>query len=301
MAENNINDPPIIDEIIEQELNYISNGAFGYVYKVIDKKTDRVYAVKKVPIIAVGHIHSLEPRLIHRDLKPDNILVDLRGFLWGRGFAKLCDFGLATSDTGYSERAGEAGTPVYRAPEVRRQKLNTDFDGRLAYTYKADIYSLSIIGAMLFEVGNFIDKDRYELFDDITRLYSLVTRDCYSNMLNTFEWLNRMNEFDPDLRPDCSVVLSDYPNWNFDRREYIDKLNARINQVFGYPEDYQHSWDSISKLIGGGLGLTASFEQVIHLVKNSKFNKMYKEDEEEDDDEEEDRDGDEEGNGRRRL
>ena len=83
--------------------------------------------------------HSHQKGLIHRDVKPKNIL------LTNQGIAKLTDLGLAreTEDTQAAEsEAGKAyGTPYYISPEQIRGDL--DIDAR------ADIYSL---GATLYHL-----------------------------------------------------------------------------------------------------------------------------------------------------
>lgn len=42
--------------------------------------------------LAVAHMHSQQPKIIHRDLKIDNLLLSTDGFI------KLCDFGSATCE-----------------------------------------------------------------------------------------------------------------------------------------------------------------------------------------------------------
>jgi len=71
--------------------------------------------------------------LIHRDVKPGNILVD------GAGNAYLADFGLAADTSERSGETGFAGTLTYAAPEQIRGDV---IDGR------ADLYAL---GCVLFE------------------------------------------------------------------------------------------------------------------------------------------------------
>ena len=86
---------------------------------------------------ALGHAHTLS--LIHRDVKPKNIMINNHGAI------KLADMGLARATTDIEAAQSEAGkaygTPYYIAPEQIRGKI--DIDGR------ADIYGL---GATLYHM-----------------------------------------------------------------------------------------------------------------------------------------------------
>ena len=83
--------------------------------------------------------HSHERSLIHRDVKPKNIL------LTPGGVAKLTDLGLARAsddrETAQLEAGKAYGTPYYISPEQIRGDIDIDF--------RADIYSL---GATLYHV-----------------------------------------------------------------------------------------------------------------------------------------------------
>ena len=87
---------------------------------------------------ALGHAHSRE--LVHRDLKPGNIIV-LPDRV-GPGAIKLADFGIALAivDANRSDRRIE-GTPAYIAPEAASGDV-------AAVGPWTDLYSL---GIMLFE------------------------------------------------------------------------------------------------------------------------------------------------------
>jgi serine/threonine protein kinase len=87
---------------------------------------------------SVNFLHRQVPPVIHRDLKPNNILITT--FLNDK-FVKLCDFGLATVHESEEQSHSEAkGTLKYMAPEVLTGKYDT----------KADIYSLGKIIPELF-------------------------------------------------------------------------------------------------------------------------------------------------------
>jgi serine/threonine-protein kinase len=76
--------------------------------------------------------HAQRHGLIHRDVKPDNIM------LTRTGQAKLCDLGLAKVRTGEAGDASEhgvsMGTPNYISPEQARGEQDVD--------WRSDIYSL---------------------------------------------------------------------------------------------------------------------------------------------------------------
>jgi serine/threonine-protein kinase len=100
---------------------------------------------------ALAHAHSRG--VIHRDVKPSNLLLDTQGVVW------VTDFGLAkTEDEAVTHPGDVVGTPRYIAPER--------FVGRAGPA--ADIYAL---GLTLYELLTlrpaFDTRDRHELIEQI--------------------------------------------------------------------------------------------------------------------------------------
>ena len=141
-----LNHPNIVQAIVVGE-------AGGYHYFVMEyveghtlyddlaggKVFTEAEALQTIIQIARALAHAHERGLIHRDVKPKNIMIAQDGT------AKLADMGLArlaADEQAAQAEAGKAyGTPYYISPEQIRGELNIDF--------RADIYGL---GATLYHL-----------------------------------------------------------------------------------------------------------------------------------------------------
>ena len=153
--------------------------------------------------IAVGLAHTHLAKVVHRDVKPGNILVP------NCGGAKLADFGIAAEigneDTYYPKLTPEGdafGTFSYVSPEQAREAKGAD--------QRSDIYSL---GATLFHLiaghppyAPTTVEELHEQFDygDVPRLAD-TRRDCPTEVSDL---IHAMMQVDPANRPPDAMVVA---------------------------------------------------------------------------------------------
>jgi len=109
-------------------------------------------AVHLISQVCDGLQRAHKQGLVHRDVKPDNIMVNLDGV------AKLTDLGLVKevdNDLNLTKTGRGLGTPHYMAPEQFRDAKNVDVRGDV-YSLGATLYAL-VTGAVPFENSNPLD------------------------------------------------------------------------------------------------------------------------------------------------
>mmetsp|Transcript_38663 Transcript_38663/g.42788 ORF Transcript_38663/g.42788 Transcript_38663/m.42788 type:complete len:767 (-) Transcript_38663:41-2341(-) len=112
-------------------LEYCSGGDLS---KALSRPTHSSFFFKIALDIAQGLCYLHSRNIIHRDIKPPNVLLD-GNISTGAFSAKVTDFGLATIEGG-AEKTSETGTYRWMAPEVIRHQ---------PYSQKADCYSYGIL------------------------------------------------------------------------------------------------------------------------------------------------------------
>ncbi len=82
-----------------------------------EKRLAYTEAADLMASIAAALHYAHRKGLVHRDIKPGNILLD------GAGKAYVADFGLALKEADFGKGAGFAGTPAYMSPEQAPAKV----------------------------------------------------------------------------------------------------------------------------------------------------------------------------------
>jgi serine/threonine protein kinase len=136
------------------DYGHAPDGTFYYAMEYLRGKTlDQVVSrFGPMPENRVAHIlrqvcgslaEAHEAGLIHRDVKPQNIMLCHRGGV--PDMVKVLDFGLVKEsddpDPGLTREGASVGTPLYMAPEVA--SVSAEIDAR------ADLYSLGVVAYYL--------------------------------------------------------------------------------------------------------------------------------------------------------
>ncbi|CUG89286.1 protein kinase, putative [Bodo saltans] len=142
----------------QNEFVVVMEYAQGELFEVLeDDKTlpeEEVQKIAKQLVRALYYLHS--NRIIHRDMKPQNILIGQNGAV------KLCDFGFARAmSCNTMVLTSIKGTPLYMAPELVQEQ---------PYNHTADLWSL---GCILYELyygqPPFYTNNIYTLIQQIVR------------------------------------------------------------------------------------------------------------------------------------
>ncbi|KAH9592491.1 CDC42 binding protein kinase [Schistosoma haematobium] len=169
----------------------------------------RFYAAET--ILALIDLHAMG--FIHRDLKPDNLLLDAGGHL------KLADFGTAIRvdpETSLIHCDAAVGTPDYLSPEV----LLSQGIGGGSYGFEVDWWALGVV--------------IYEMLYGVTPFYSETLVNTYANIMNhanSLKFPENVNVSDACL--------------DFMKKLLCDRTQRLGSQAHCLSEVYNHPWFSI--------------------------------------------------------
>jgi serine/threonine protein kinase len=194
------------------------NGLYFFVMELVEGESvgarlRREGALPEEEVVAIGRAvcRALEcargHAIVHRDVKPDNILIDVEGRV------KLCDLGLARPfgrPTNVTESGIAVGTPRYIAPEQAKGDPRTD--------HRADLYSLGITlfhlvtGQVPFDGESGLDvisKHIYEQVPSIRSIRGELTRELdYVILRSTRKHPRNRYETAGDMLRDLDVIAA---------------------------------------------------------------------------------------------
>jgi eukaryotic-like serine/threonine-protein kinase len=164
-------------------------------------KMPEAEAIRIIAQVAQGLHRAHKQNLVHRDVKPDNILVR------ADGVAKLADLGLVKeteTDLNLTRTGRGLGTPHFMAPEQFRNAKNADI--------RCDIYSLGatlyqmVTGELPFRSNGPLDAWMKKIQNDLTPPRKIVP-----GLSERCEWaILRAMSADPNQRPrTCREFVED--------------------------------------------------------------------------------------------
>ena len=170
----------------------------------------RAYLREAIPLLieaadALHHAH--ENGIVHRDVKPANLLID------ETGRAQVVDFGLARDERfGSLTRSGEqAGTPLYMSPEQIETSL-----GKV--DHRTDVYSLGVVMYELLTLQRpFRGSSYQELVAAVVRKQPVAPRKLRPDLPRDLATIctKAMEKAVEDRYPDAAALRDDLQRWRF--------------------------------------------------------------------------------------
>ena len=176
----------------------------GPLTRYIGSSTDNAQRNKWIIDLARGLQHIHLSLIIHRDIKPDNLLVAIDTS--GQQTIKYIDFGLAielSEPTSIVDDGKQAGTPTYFSPEL---------EARQPYAFPTDLWSLGVVFLQIFTGASEMDLLTSPFLK--SRKTTEVTQDPVSVAIPALESdvtatriLDLVLQSDQCLRPTANVLV----------------------------------------------------------------------------------------------
>jgi len=164
-----------------------------------------------------------QKKIIHRSLKPSNLLLDNKNEL------KIGDFGLAAQLTIDKERIFEkCGTPPYMAPEIFEN------NGK-GYSFEVDIWSVGIIMYQLL-TGN-LPFDGYNMYEISKEIWEFQPENLDVSGLSVIaaDLIKQILVKDPKKRPGINQIVYHYFFHDIEfpkyiNQEFLNKIDKEKNK-----------------------------------------------------------------------
>lgn len=213
--------------------DFVPNGELeSMIQKSIDQEAPQEWDLTKKMIviygIAKGMEHCHQNNILHRNLNPENILLDVNyePIITGHDFQKFANPIVEGYGTCLTVRV-----PFFTAPEkLANQEYNEKVD---VYSFGIIVYYL-LVGRHPFEnlnMVNFISRvtngQRDEIPDDVQKEYHQLIRDCWDNS--------------PGLRPSFKDIVDflSHPN-NYLQGIDVNEYEEYMKRLNNYTSQRQH-------------------------------------------------------------
>ncbi len=146
--------------------------------------------------LCAGLAAAHDAGVLHRDLKPHNVMID------GRGRARITDFGVAAIAREVRQQHVIAGTPAYMAPEQLRGDPTT---------VRSDVYALGLVlyelftGTRAIHASSLADAERHHSARSGVTTPSELVHDLDPNVERV---ILRCLERDPAVRPASAIQVA---------------------------------------------------------------------------------------------
>lgn len=164
-----------------------------------------VYNIIKQVAKALYFMHK--NGVVHRDLKPGNILVTFHGV---QPNVALCDFGLSRQNCIKGQcYSGYVITKWYRPPELNHGLFGMNKQKAVEYvnSEKMDIWSFGCIIVELFTLKPFFQYQHEKEFMPLLGSMTKRMEDCFSGKAYPLKLVQNMLQVEPEKRWDASTIL----------------------------------------------------------------------------------------------
>jgi len=235
----------------------------------------RAIAVLKPVLEAIAHAHALG--VIHRDLKPTNILIN------EEGFARVMDFGIAARvEDDQKGGAGFTGTPAYMAPEyIEHHRIDprTDIFAAGLVFYELLTGRRAVQGNDFFQVMHqIVNQDirlpaDFSLDDRVTAiLYRALARDPEQRYESVKQMLDAVEDYlDPEEESGGDTGAQGTIDFLLRRMRHKSDFPALSESVSAINKITASDRDSVAKLSSSILKDFALTNKILKLVNSAYF------------------------------